>query len=56
MGKMHADEVGTDASLVARPIAEQFPQWADLSIKRVEPAGTDNILGSSGVGSSCRES
>jgi hypothetical protein len=31
--KMHADEVSTDASLVARLIAEQFPQWVDLSIE-----------------------
>ena len=44
MGKMRADEVGTDVSLVARLVAEQFPQWVDLPIERVEPAGTDNTI------------
>ena len=29
MGKMHADEVDIDISLVARLLAGQFPQWAD---------------------------
>lgn len=43
-GKMHADEVHTDVSLVARLIAAQFPQWADLLIERVESAGTDNAI------------
>ena len=42
--KMHADEVDTDAALVRRLLKEQFPQWADLSIKRVESAGTDNAI------------
>jgi aminoglycoside phosphotransferase (APT) family kinase protein len=44
VGKMRADEVGTDVSLVARLVAEQFPQWVDLPIERVEPAGTDNTI------------
>jgi aminoglycoside phosphotransferase (APT) family kinase protein len=43
-GKMHADEVHTDASLVAQLLAEQFPQWADLPIAPVPSAGTDNAL------------
>ncbi len=43
-GKMHIDEVDTDASLVARLLAAQFPQWADLSITPVPSAGTDNAL------------
>jgi aminoglycoside phosphotransferase (APT) family kinase protein len=43
-GKMHADEVDTDLSLVGRLLAAQFPQWAGLSIERVEPAGTDNTI------------
>jgi aminoglycoside phosphotransferase (APT) family kinase protein len=42
--KMHADEVHTDASLVRRLLAAQFPQWAGLSIARVASAGTDNAL------------
>ena len=42
--KMHAGEVDTDASLVRRLLRGQFPQWADLPIKRVESAGTDNAI------------
>lgn len=41
---MHADEVDTDASLVRRLLAAQFPQWADLPLERVESAGTDNAI------------
>ena len=44
MGKMHADEVDTDISLVGRLVAAQFPQWADLPIQPVGSAGTDNAL------------
>jgi len=41
---MHADEVATDASLVRRLLAAQFPQWADLPIEPVASAGTDNAI------------
>jgi len=34
-GKMHVDEVDTDASLVRRLLAAQFPQWANLPIEPV---------------------
>lgn len=43
-GKMHADEVGTDAALVGRLIATQFPQWAGLPIVPIASARTDNAL------------
>ena len=43
-GKMHANEVATNASLVGRLLAAQFPQWADLAIAPVPSAGTDNAL------------
>ena len=43
-GRMHADEVDTDPSLVSRLLADQFPQWADLPIERVESSGTDNAI------------
>ncbi len=43
-GKMHADEVHTDAALVGRLVAAQFPQWAGLPIAPVPSAGTDNAL------------
>lgn len=43
-GKMHADEVDTDAVLVRRLLAAQFPRWAGLPIAPVPSAGTDNAL------------
>jgi aminoglycoside phosphotransferase (APT) family kinase protein len=43
-GKMHVDEVDTDASLVRRLLVAQFSQWADLPIEPVPSAGTDNAL------------
>jgi len=43
-GKMHADEVDTDVSLVSRLVAAQFPQWAGLPIEPVPSGGTDNAL------------
>jgi aminoglycoside phosphotransferase (APT) family kinase protein len=43
-GKMHADEVNTDPSLVSRLLADQFPQWRDLPIEPVESSGTDNAI------------
>jgi aminoglycoside phosphotransferase (APT) family kinase protein len=41
---MHEDEVATDAALVQRLLAAQFPQWAGLAIERVASSGTDNAL------------
>jgi aminoglycoside phosphotransferase (APT) family kinase protein len=41
---MHADEVHTDAHLVRRLLARQFPRWADLPLAPVASAGTDNAL------------
>ncbi|MCX6024158.1 MAG: aminoglycoside phosphotransferase family protein [Chloroflexi bacterium] len=43
-GKMHADEVDTDVTLVRRLLAGQFPQWADLPLAPVRSAGTDNAI------------
>jgi aminoglycoside phosphotransferase (APT) family kinase protein len=42
--KMHTDEIETDAALVGRLVAAQFPQWADLPIEPVRSRGTDNAL------------
>ena len=42
--KMHADEVHTDAGLVRRLLAEQFPDRAGLPIAPVRPWGTDNAI------------
>jgi aminoglycoside phosphotransferase (APT) family kinase protein len=42
--KMHADELHTDADLVRRLLAAQFPEWAALPVERVPSSGTDNAL------------
>lgn len=44
VGKMHADEVDTDVSLVRRLLAAQFPQWADLPLQPVPSTGTVNAI------------
>ncbi|WNM40223.1 aminoglycoside phosphotransferase family protein [Micromonospora halotolerans] len=41
---MHKDEVRTDAALVRRLIAGQFPQWADRPVTPVPSGGTDNAI------------
>jgi aminoglycoside phosphotransferase (APT) family kinase protein len=41
---MHVDEVHTDAALVGRLLAAQFPQWAGLPIEPMRCAGTDNAI------------
>ncbi|HEU5279924.1 MAG TPA: aminoglycoside phosphotransferase family protein [Gaiellaceae bacterium] len=41
---MHADELDLDEALVRRLLAEQFPEWAGLSLRRVEPSGTVNAI------------
>ena len=42
--RMHADELELDEALVRRLLAEQFPEWSDLPLTRVEPAGTVNAI------------
>jgi aminoglycoside phosphotransferase (APT) family kinase protein len=41
---MHEDEQPIDADLVRRLLAAQFSEWAELPLRRVESAGTDNAL------------
>ena len=36
------DRVDVTADLVGRLIAAQFPQWAGLPVRPVEPSGWDN--------------
>ncbi len=43
-GKMHDDELDTDAALVRRLLAAQFPQWARLTIEPVYSAGTAHTI------------
>jgi len=42
--KMHADEVATDAALVRRLLAAQFPHWAERPIEPVVSYGTDHDI------------
>lgn len=44
MARMHADELPIGDELVRRLVDEQFPEWSDLSLTRVEPSGTDNAI------------
>jgi aminoglycoside phosphotransferase (APT) family kinase protein len=41
---MHDDEVDTDAELVRRLLRLQHGHWAELPIRRVASAGTDNAM------------
>jgi aminoglycoside phosphotransferase (APT) family kinase protein len=42
--KMHAGEADIDAALVARLVAEQFPELAELPVRAVESTGTVNAI------------
>ena len=42
--KMHEGEVDTSPALVRQLLADQFPHWADLPLKRVASAGTDHAI------------
>ena len=42
--RMHADEIETDAALVRRLLAGQFPHWAELRIEPVVSYGTDHDI------------
>jgi aminoglycoside phosphotransferase (APT) family kinase protein len=42
--RLHADQIDTSVTLVQRLVEEQFPQWSDLTVRRVEAFGTDHHL------------
>ncbi|MFI0140227.1 aminoglycoside phosphotransferase family protein [Streptomyces luteogriseus] len=42
--RMHEDELAVDVPLVSRLIAEQFPRWAGLPLRRLESSGTENAM------------
>ncbi|HYA09852.1 MAG TPA: aminoglycoside phosphotransferase family protein [Gaiellaceae bacterium] len=44
MARMHIDELELDEVLVRRLLDQQFPEWADLPLRRIEPGGTDNAI------------
>jgi aminoglycoside phosphotransferase (APT) family kinase protein len=41
---MHDDELDIDAGLARRLLSSQFPDWADLPLAPVLPAGTDHAI------------
>jgi len=41
---MHEDELDVDAGLARRLLASQFPDWAELPLVPVLPAGTDHAI------------
>jgi aminoglycoside phosphotransferase (APT) family kinase protein len=41
---MHDDELELDEALVRGLLVEQFPEWAELPLRAVEPMGTDNAI------------
>ena len=41
---MHSDELELDEAIVRRLLGEQFPQWVDLPLRRIEPSGTVNAV------------
>lgn len=42
--RLHHDEVPIDAELVRRLLRDQYPRWADLRLRLVDPPGTDNVI------------
>jgi len=42
--RMHQDELDIDAGLARRLLSSQFPEWADLPLAPVLPAGTDHAI------------
>jgi aminoglycoside phosphotransferase (APT) family kinase protein len=51
---MHPDELEIDEALVRRLLAEQFPEWAEAPLRRIEPAGTESAIFRLGDGLSVR--
>ena len=44
MTRMHIDELPIDDTLVRRLVDEQFPEWVNLPLLRIEPTGTVNAI------------
>jgi aminoglycoside phosphotransferase (APT) family kinase protein len=41
---MHINEAEIDVTVVRRLLFEQFPEWAELPLRRVEPSGTERAI------------
>jgi aminoglycoside phosphotransferase (APT) family kinase protein len=54
MPRMHDDELEVDEELVRDLVSAQFPEWAELPLRRVEPGGTVNAIFRLGGGLSVR--
>src|SRR5262249_3398705 len=54
MAKMHADELRIEEALGRRLLPSQFPHWAHLPLRRIEPGGTVNAIFRVGVELSVR--
>lgn len=54
MTRMHEDELEIGEGLVRRLVAEQFPEWAGMPLRRIEPSGTVNAIFRLGDGLSVR--
>jgi aminoglycoside phosphotransferase (APT) family kinase protein len=44
MTRMHDNELEIGEELVRELLAGQFPEWAELPLRRFEPSGTDNAV------------
>jgi aminoglycoside phosphotransferase (APT) family kinase protein len=44
MTRMHEDELELAETLVRELLAEQFPEWTGLPLRRIEPSGTVNAI------------
>jgi aminoglycoside phosphotransferase (APT) family kinase protein len=51
---MHDGEILVQKSLARRLLASQFPQWSELPLELVEPAGTDHTIYRLGAAMSLR--
>jgi aminoglycoside phosphotransferase (APT) family kinase protein len=54
VARVHADELDLDEELVRRLVAKQFPEWAGLEVRRIEPSGTVNAIFRLGDGLAAR--
>ncbi|MGH2805828.1 MAG: aminoglycoside phosphotransferase family protein [Actinomycetota bacterium] len=44
MGRVHDDEFDLTERFARYLLREEFPQWAEMPLIRVEPEGTDNVI------------
>ncbi|MDP9067993.1 MAG: aminoglycoside phosphotransferase family protein [Actinomycetota bacterium] len=54
MATMHVDEIDISEEVVRHLLREQFPKWAELPLRRIEPQGTVNAIFRLGDGLSVR--